>query len=322
MLNLFKLKTSLITSYLESNSDIEKLMVGIPVDIEILLKLVNNQEITKVVFESVSQKYVKIQQAFDNYTSNDQILVYIDTIELYVLFNDVMTFTIFTNNLKKCSSRVNIYQIIKKEFKQKLVVNIIDENCIKMTQSLANNAEIIVEKTSNFLWEITFGGAIYENYNAVKKVYDELISNIDQAYVGRIFLTPILRKKFDEYTRLNINSIYIQPTSKIIKNSSTIVEIDIEVKHQSDQNTTVEPILCKRMQTLIKNNQSTIDWIHKNPPEDAEQKVVYYGRYITAISAGKPPSQSTFTSCMKYIGYDEQQKNGKQFWVMNRVSLL
>lgn len=311
MLSLFKSNTTRVCTYFKQYPEMEKFVENIsPNNIKILLSIVDNHLLSKVVFESTATKYYKTQDALNNLLHNDQMLIYLESLNIYMLFNDVNEFTLFIRTAK---NPTNIYQIIKHDMKQKLILNIIDEACVKHIQSLTS--ELSIERNNGFLWEITFNGMIYQNYKHMEEEYSKYSVNISPTFINKLFLLSLIRKGIHQYVRINISSAFTKDPGMVTKHiiyTPPICAPPIVVQPTTSQ--------TKRLQTILKNNQYVTDWINVNPPEDIDTKQEYYQRFLKKCTRKDLPAQQTFSICVTNCGYDEIRKKGKMYWRLNIIS--
>lgn len=289
MLANLRRDTSSITVFLESNTKINRMLDDTMYDIPFLLKLSRNNELAKIVFSSKSEIFIKSKLALDKYIDILQTLLYVDIIGVYMLFNRVEDIAPFVNKLKKLQIKPTIYQLIKDEFQQKMVVIIMDEDTIKQVRPLSGET-ITIEQTQTFCWEITINDVLYENYNDILESFDKLVKEIN--CTGKVFLMQPVIKKNHKYCRFNLGSIYErQSIQKTLK--STL---------QSDN---VKP------NKTVNKTQSVLTWIGENPPNSDEEKNVYYDRYT---ESGQSINKSVFTKCIKQLNYVEHKLKNKIYW--------
>jgi len=292
MLANFKRDTNSIISFLENNNAINKSLDGSMYDIPFLLRLSQNNELAKIVFSSKSSIFIKAKPALDKYIDNLQTLLYISILDVYMLFNRLDDITTFVNKLRKLQNKPVIYQLVKYEFKQKMVVMVVDEDCIKEVKTLSNET-ITIEQVQMFGWEVTINDVLYENYSDILECFDRLINEIN--CTGKVFLSPQLIKKSHKYCRYNLSSLYDkQPLQKILK--STLQYDVIEKPNKPKTNT---------------KTQNIINWIKENIPTQDEDKIDYYNRYV---ASGQDVSKQIFTKCIKQLGYIEHKIKNKIYW--------
>lgn len=289
MLANLKRDTSSIAIFLESNSKINKMLDDTMYDIPFLLRLARNNELAKVVFGTKSEIFIKSKLALDKYIDNLQTLLYINILDVYMLFNRVEDITPFVNRLKKLQTKPTIYQLIKDEFQQKMVVMIMDEDTIKQVRPLSGET-ITIEQTQDFVWEITINDVLYENYNDILESFDELINKINCN--DKVFLIQPTIKKNHKYCRFNLGSIYDKQS--IQKTLKSTLQADV-----------VKP------SKTVNKTQSVLTWIDENPPNPDEEKNVYYDRYT---ASGRDVNKSVFTKCIKQLNYVEYKLKSKIYW--------
>ena len=66
----------------------------------------------------------------------------------------------------------------------------------------------------------------------------------------------------------------------------------------------------EKVKTTTKT-QHIINWIRENIPNQDEDKMEYYNRYI---SSGQEVSKQIFTRCIKQLGYIEHKIKNKIYW--------
>ena len=296
MLSNFKTNSSAIIKFLGRNPNIEKCIDDITYDnLSTLLKLTNNEDLSKIVFKSNSNKYFKLIDCLNKYNNESQFMIYIDALNLYLLFDDFIYLGQMISEIKALPTKPSIYQFIKKEFKQKLTLNIIDETYIKMAKL---SLSVTIEQNSSFMWELTINDRLYNNYDECKTEYDAFVEKYNA--FGKVFISTLLKKKIYEYTRYNISSMFID-SSNVLKN----------ILYISDNRTIMAPVVKKEVN---KKNQITLDWISSNPPLEKEQKLDYYDRYNES-TIEKKVSKNMYTQLVKSLGYVESKLNGRIYWI-------
>lgn len=303
MSSLFKSNVNTIISFLNENPDIKLDSYN---KISYLMQLVVNKELTKMVMSLDSQRFIKLNDALSKYVNDEQILVYLDNISTYILFESSDIFEEAINTIKSVF-KGNIFQLIKKDFKQKLTMNFIDENYVRVAKEVFNG-NITIEQNNSFMWEVTIDDKLYPCYEKAKVEYEKFVTN--SKCVGKAFIATLIRKNIYEYTRYNINSVFTSDVKKVIKNfAHEIKEDQLKVP--------VEDKILKRNQTMMKNNQHVIDWVTKNPPNADEQKLDYYDRYAGSTN-DKAVTKPTFTICVKSLGYVENKCKSRIYWELSK----
>lgn len=289
MLATFKRDSTSIISFLENNVKINKSLDSTMYDIPFLLKLSQNNELAKIVFNSKCEVFIKVKLALDKYIDALQTLLYISILDVYMLFNRLEDVTPFINKVKKVLNKPVIYQLVKNEYKQKMVVMIVDEDSIKLVKTLSNET-ITIEQTQTFCWEVTINDVLYENYGDILICFDKMIEEIN--CTGKVFLVPQIVKKSHKYCRYSLGSIYDkQDLRKTLKSYLQYDTVKVE-KPKS-------------------KTQSIVDWICSNPPNQDEEKTSYYDRYV---SLGQDISKQVFTKCVKQLNYIEYKMKNKVYW--------
>lgn len=300
MLSTFKSNTSAITKFLEKNSiPDDTLSVIMSGNIEYLMKILIDEELSKIVLCHPCQKFRTIGSALKKYEHGWQILIYVDCISLYLLFDTQISLEDLVKKLNLLKTKPSLYQIMKKEFTQKLTVTVIDEGFMKMVRGLFGDG-VSIEQTCGFMWEITINDKLYPNYDDVEAEYNRIIQS--KNCVGKVFLNPLLSKDGFKYSRCNITSIF--------KDLNTLKHMICEI--MPDQLMITGKTTAKKTSITMKNTAIS-EWIFSNPPQDNEQKLDYYDRFEKQMG-DKAISKNIFTKYMKASGYQETKLKGRIYW--------
>ena len=290
MLAKFRHDSNTIIAFLENNPAINKRLDQSMYDINTLSKLSEFKKISKIIFTAKCILSSKLNSILDQYIYEYQTLIYIDNINIYLLFDKPNDITTMLNKMKKLPVKPNLYQLIKTDFKHKMVITIIDENYVKIVKSLYTE-NIIIEHPHTFTWEISLTDILYDNYNDVLLAFEDLVKKTDCN--GKMFITPVINKGSYQFCRYSISAIYTELLAKVLKN---IIQYDEQVSDKK---------------IVINKTQQITDWIAENPPTSDDEKTDYYEKYK---NLNENISKQFFTKCIKSLGYTEYKIKNNIYW--------
>lgn len=272
-------------------------------DLNVLVRLIDNHVLVKQLFQHATKIFSDVDDALSQYNDPNHILVQ---------FEELSIFAMYDTPPKKIEISGSAYQILRSDFRQKIIVNIIDfddTNCCKICPL----ADTTLEKTGGIVTEITIENMMCDNYEVMKEKFDsELLPKIDSSVRNKLFLHQLKQSGIIKYSRANISQSLKIGTIGIFKNHLEPAPIDTPLIEQAQIAQQEEPAKpAKKSPNFLANNQKVVNWISENRPNPNESKLEYHARYTKTQTA---ISQATLTKIMTALGYTQVKKGKTMCW--------
>jgi hypothetical protein len=284
-----------IMSSLEEDQELDVLLIKHDpklANIDIIVKIIDNSAIFKNIMKGVSKFFTSIEHALQHYNDQNTVLLYISEFSLYVMYDQ---------SPSKLVVPGKISQVLRSDFPQKMIINVIDsdELCYK---KIAQSSDITLEKTNEYINEITIEGSMYSNYHEAKQKFEqEFLPKINDDSKNKLCMPKLHRSGIIEYSYINITDSIKSGNLNSFKNQLKLPQIELPVDEK--------PKVVKK---LSPGSIPIVTWITENPPSVDEPKLDYYAKYIKTAS---PVTQRIFTMAVKSAGYSELKKGKVVCWV-------
>ena len=285
-------------NFLESDQELDTLLAKHEpklTDIDQLIKFIGQADEIKSVLTSATKIFSSADDAMACYTNQDDILLYFEKIQAYGLYETVPD---------KINISGKVHQLVNCQFKQKIVVNIVNFDDIKI-RNLLMSPGFTIEGIHDMVAELTVESSLHENYEAAKQEFDQSLAlKIPAEHKHKVFMPKIRESGTIKYFIANVtDAIRLNPLG-FAKNRQQLKTITAPP---------VEPeVAIKKQPDYLSNNKQTVDWVTGNNPDLQEEKLDYFARYIK--SSGPAISQMTFTRIMKQLNFQEIKKGKKTYW--------
>jgi hypothetical protein len=336
-----------IAAFTDNNPKLYKTITSATIGeapIHTLYKMSQNLMTTYKVYEERfdCKRYFNISDAVFH-LNRDNILVIIQEIGVYLLFDDIDKYNTLANSIVSTindydnhdykDSTFSPYQILLKDQHQKIIFfakNVNDEDVtnIKTICEKKFNTKILVLKADNHI-EFTFQtNIIAQSFNDTVSKFNELSENITKYHAelsDKIQLPPVSKTAIgNEYIKYyvgNINQqqmIYdLKELLKYIPSSGNNINITFNNNngngnfttgdHNGDNNTTYKTSFDEKK--LV----ATEKWINSNLPEENAGVSAYYDRCKLELD-NMITSNIKFNSILRDLGYEQHRKNNICYW--------
>ncbi len=295
------------------------------------VELVSNKFLNYATSGHSCISFEQLGEALNNKQMGN-ILIYVENIDKYLLFNNAGKYASFIDNVE--GEIVIQYQVVLTSDKQRVVVSYAHPANIELKEDIKKILEQSVEKeygTNTKVWirrnnkydihEIVIdkqtdnveeysADCCRKLYNSIKTKHPSIANNLHPV---RIETEPITKKEYSIYSISNDIKPYCTETDILdllvgLSNVSTINNLTIMIGNNTNNTT----------QIIVKTNQQIAsEWIDKNPPTISNQE--YYKKYSECNKDGL--SIQKFAKLMKEKGYKKGRGGSASKWEKTNKSL-
>lgn len=295
----------------------DKLTIGF------LSKIIKNELLASYIISSTSRKYLSLETALENNNSpEDSILIYVEELDLYMIFDTIINYASFCGNLCNPFQDIKIefmpYQIVPTNIRQKVVFSIRgsteEKEHIKKYAEEYFKSELYEFKNGNDE-EITMMMDLVENYDESVKFVDELyefVSKKKMKLAKNIIKLYVYSEKNNNYT---MSLIYYNenPNTKKLTINDIVRNSNFSIIPQKIINKNIEANYKESISKTEEKRIFAIEWIKKNPPIDKEKKQDYFNRFCK--STNNKIRQGSFNDYVKsFIDVEEVRINDIRKW--------
>lgn len=264
-----------------------------------LMKTISYPLLSHYLVSSTSRKYLSKNDALrDNNKNKESILIYVEELEIYLVFDDIVSYNFMRSRMDFESNKGITfipYQIVPTNIKQKIVFSLRgnEEENLKLKQLSREffRSEIYSFKKNNEE-EITIIVDLVSNYYEVFNIVKELCNKVFQQN-GNIAknILPLHEHIVDSISYTMSIIYYDSDLSKgymmedIFRHTKFIKKIE-------DNNKIIET----SNNNIFDKNEIMNNWIKNNPPQDKEGKVKYYTKFCNETKRNF--KQNLFNKCV------------------------
>jgi hypothetical protein len=304
--------------------------VDIP-HISALWSISKHLEITSKLFsKDIScKRYFSINNVLP-LLNKHKILVYIQELSLYCLFDNNADFVVFDNIIREINATnigINVHQIISNDQPQKIVffANGDVEYIENLKFFCALHFKCEVQLFDNGKWfELTLD-ILRDNHDIVERDYnsfkDLLILYGDGSFNARTFGIPSSNNSvIVNYTICGLSTP--KSTNSMIELSKYKIQHNFNLKSYHDNNAVTEPTTCssivgKPKQTKKARDEHAREWVKNNLPKPGDRTKIQYGLYTASINGITPISTGEFARMIEAHGYKKVRTDGFNKWIKN-----